>query len=246
MKSYDATIRTSRLKTVCDDLAQLKAREDIIFENSAVNDDQCSFRFKVKKENALEVVQIIEALQPDYFNTSIQSIQSSVEFYDKQLEISQKKLASIEETLADALKAYDDVNRLAVQKQDVESLATIINNKLGLIERMSQERINVQQQIDSYQQQKADQLDRLQYQFFNVNVYKDVLFDWQQIKDSWNQEVKSFVFNFNQIIQQLSVGLVTYLLRFVQAMIYLFLSLFLIKMVWMGIKRVWRGHSMQR
>ena len=246
VKTYSATIKTRRLEKTCKVVADLKVREDVIFENANQNDDSCYFSFKVKKESAEEILAVIEKLKPEDLNENIRTIKGTIEFYDKQLDILEKKLESVEDTLDKAQKSYDEVATLATRKQDVESLAMIIDNKLKLIEKLTNERMNIKQQIDRYNQNKAEQLERLNYSFFNINIYKDLIFDWKDIKESWKYELKAFVRNFNEVIQGISVNLVTYMIRFVQVAIYFFISVFLLKFAWVATKRIWKGKRKRR
>lgn len=239
--TYSATIKSRKLEQACKTIIDLKSGTDVIFETSNQNDDSCYFSFKVKKEKEKSVLQVIEGLKPDILNENIQTIKGSIEEYDKQLDILKKKLTSVEETLTSAQTSYDEIQKLATSKQDVESLATIISNKLSLIEKLTDERISIKEKIDTYNLNKADQMDRLNYSFFDVSVYKDKIFDWKDIKDSWKYELKAFVSNFNEVIQGISVQLITYMIRFIQVAIYFFLSVFLLKFVWMATKRIWKG-----
>ncbi len=240
VKTFSADVKTSHLEETCGKISALKPRADVIFETANVNDDNCNFSFKVKKEKEAEIVALIEGLKPDNLNANTQTIKGTIESFDKQLQILENKLASIEDTLTKSQRAYDEVTRLATAKQDVESLAKIIDSKLNLIERLSTQRIQVKQEIDQYKQGKSDELDRLNYSFFSVNILKDLIFDWKQIRDSWKFEMKAFVDNFNGVIQGISVNLLTYMIRFIQVAIYFFLSLFLLKYVWLATKKIWR------
>ena len=246
VKTYSATIKTRRLEDTCSAVSALKIREDVIFENANQNDDSCYFSFKVKKESAEEILAVIEKLKPEDLNENIRTIKGTIEYYDKQLEILEKKLESVEDTLSKAQDAYDEVATLATRKQDVESLAMIIDNKLKLIEKLTNERMNIKQQIDRYNQNKAEQIERLNYSFFTVNIYKDLIFDWKDIKDSWKYELKAFVRNFNDVIQGISVNLVTYMIRFVQVAIYFFISVFLLKFAWIATRKIWKGKGKRR
>jgi hypothetical protein len=241
VKEYYGTIKTRHLDNTCAIIADLKVREDIIFESSDKNKESCHYRFKVKKEISDEIVKIIEDLKPDNFNASIQTIKGTIEKYDDELIILNKKLASIEETLEMAQDSYDEISKLATRQQDAETLAKIIDSKLQLIEKLSNERLSVKERIDRFNESKADQLDRLNYTFFNIDIYKDLIFDWKDIKDSWKYETKQLVINVNEVFQGISLHLAAYLVRFVQVVIYLFISLFLLKFVWIGVKRVWKG-----
>lgn len=239
VKTHNATIKTRKLEKTCAKVSELKSREDVIFETSNVNENDCYFSFKVKKEKEAEIVALVESLKPENLNVHVETIKGTVDFYDKELEILENKLASIEDTLTKAQKAYDEVSRLATQARDVESLTKIIDSKLNLIERLSNQRIQVKEDIDRYKQNKSDAMDRLNFSFFNINIFEDLIFDWKQIKDSWKWELKSLVDNFNGVIQGITVQLVTYMIRFIQVAIYFFLSVFLLKFAWVATKKIW-------
>lgn len=239
--TYSSTIETRKLDKTCNKIASLKSKDYVIFEDSNKNDDSCYYRFKVEKDKAAEIVKIIEDLDPEILNVNVQSIKGMIEGVESELDILKKKLTSIEETLEDAQDAYDEITVLATRQQDAETLANIIDSKLDLIERLTNQKLQVKTQIDRYNKTMADQLDRLNFTFFNINVYEDLIFDWEQIKDSWKYEAKEVVRNVNEVLQGISIGLITFLTRVAQGILYLFIAVFLLKMVWIGLKKIWKG-----
>ncbi|MDH5596931.1 MAG: hypothetical protein OEY44_02405 [Candidatus Peregrinibacteria bacterium] len=241
VKSYYASVETRKLDETCKSIGDLKAKDYVIFEDSNKNDDSCYYRFKVEKDKADEVVKLLEDMNPKTFDANIQSIKRNVEGIEDELEILKKQLTSIEETLENAQSAYDEISTLATRQQDAETLAKIIDSKLNLIERLTNQRLQTKNQIDRYNEVRADQLDRLNYTFFNVNIYENLLLDWKQIKDSWKYETQALVRNINSVFQAITLNLVTYLVRFAQVVLYLFISVFLLKFVWVGAKKIWKG-----
>ncbi|MBU0578149.1 hypothetical protein KJ742_05680 [Patescibacteria group bacterium] len=241
VKEYYGTVNTRKLDETCETISNLKALDYVIFESSDKNQDACYYRFKVEKAYGDEIAAIVESLKPETFNASVESIKGTIEEYEDELDILTKKLSSIEETLEEAQNAYDEISVLATRQNDAETLAKIIDSKLELIERLSNEKLYVKEQIDRYNDSKAEQLDRLNYTFFNINIYKDLIFDWKDIKDSWKYEAKLLVDNVNEVFQGITLHLATYLVRFAQVVLYLLISLFLLKLVWIGVKYVWKG-----
>ncbi len=239
IKEYFTSIRTRKLKENCETISKLKERDYVIFSSSEQSDKSCDFKLKVKKGNEDEIINVIKEFKPEIFNTKIETIKKIVEDYDSELDILKKKLISIEETLKNAQDAYDEITVLATKKQDVENLAKIIESKLNLIEKLSKERIDIKEQIDRFSKEKSEQLARINYSYFNINIYEDLLIDIKQIKDSWQYEIKSFVRNINGLIQDVSIHLATYTLRFVQAAIYFFISVLLVKLGWRITKKIW-------
>ena len=244
--TYSGSFETRKLDKTCDTIASLKGRGYVIFEDSNKNDDYCYYRFKVVKEQAEEIVKIIEDLDPETLNVNVQSIKARVEGVEDELEILKKKLASIEETLEGAQDAYDEISELATRQQDAETLAKIIDSKLNLIERLSNQRLQIRSQIDRYNEMKSNQLDRLNYTFFDINVHKSLIFDWEQIKDSWKWESRQLVRDVNEVVQSISLRLVSNLLRLAMGVLYLFIAVFLLKFVWVGVKKIWKGGKKKR
>jgi len=202
------------LEEICNEFKSLKEKKYIIFENSNNSEKSCNFRFKIEKEKDNEIVTLIEKYKPEYFNLNIQTIKRRVDNFDSEITILTKKLESIEKTLSDAQKAYDELTILATKKEDTESLAKIIDSKLNLINKLTSERQNVRSQISRLSRDKDLQLERLKYSFFNVNIYENLIIDWREIKRSWKNQIKVFVNDLNSIAKDITINLLNYILRF--------------------------------
>jgi hypothetical protein len=237
--AYNASIETQHLDETCGDIQALKAREDVIFENANIKTHDCSFTFKVEHKSAEEILGIIKKLDPKELSENIYTIKSQVDDYTSESEILQKKRASIDETLSSAVNAYDEITRLATATQNADALAKIIDSKIGIIERLTQERIDINDQLDRLSRAKAEQLDGLDYTRFNVNVYENKFVDGQQLKDSWKAAIKDFVGNLNGIVQGITLNLVLLLLLIVQWLLYAVILLFVVKYGWRFGKYLW-------
>ncbi|MFH1047494.1 MAG: hypothetical protein V1738_04280 [Patescibacteria group bacterium] len=237
--SYGASIETRDLERTCGTVADLKSRDYVIFENANDYDRGCSFTFKVRHDNVEEILAIILDLNPKDFSENTYTIKNSIEDYTSEEQILIKKLETIDATLDKATSAYDDLTSLATRVQDVESLANIINSKINIVERLTQERININAQLERLQRAKADQLDRLEYTYFNVSVFENKFVDWENLKDSWKNAVQNFVWDINNIVQGVSVQLVTLMLRIMQIALYLVIVLVVVKYGWKLAKYIW-------
>lgn len=237
---YNSLIETQNLEKTCGEIAILKSRDDVIFENSNEYEKSCSYNFKVKKDSVAEILSIIEDLNPKELNANTYTIKNVINDYTNEVEILEKKMSSIEETLANAVSAYDDITQLATQTKDVESLAKIIDSKIQIIERLTQEKINITTQLDRLSRSKAEQLDRLDYTYFNVYVLENKFIDGQNLKDSWKTAIKSFVRDINGIIQDVTINLVALLLLALQYIIYAFIILIIAKYCWKIAKNIWK------
>ena len=240
VSEYYANIETRNLEKTCQEVAALKSREDVIFESANEYEKSCSYTFKVKHGSVEEILAVIKDLDPKELNESTYTIKKLVDDYTSELEILEKKMASIDDTLNNAVKSYDNITSLATRVQDVETLAKIIDSKIGVIERLTQERININAQLERLTRSKAEQLDRLEYTYFNVYVLENKYINGQDLKDSWKAELKSFVRDVNSIVQDITINLVTLLLLILQYIIYLFIILVVAKYGWKFTKYIWK------
>jgi hypothetical protein len=237
---YNGHIKTGNLNKACDTLETLKDFGYVIFENANRNESNCNYTFKVENQEVPSIIEVIKGLKPESLNENTHTIKTLVEGYTSEVEILEKKLSSIEETLLDAQRAYDQVEVLATRTQDVESLAKIIDSKIQLIERLTNERINIKERIDRLNREKADQIDRLNYTYFGVYVTESNLVDLRGLKNSWEWEIKRFVNEFNGVLQKITINLIGFLLQLSWIALYLVLALFVVKYGWRGAKYIWR------
>jgi len=237
---YDAYIKTGNLDKVCGEVKDLKGKTYVIFESSNENDNNCNYRFKVKKDNEDEILQIIRDLKPEDLNINTESIKRQIADFTSEEEILTKKLDQIEQILQEAQEAYDEVAKLATKSSNAEALASTISSKLTLIEKLTTERLNTKNNLDRLSQAKAIQLDKLEYTSFNVSVTKNLIVDFKSIGESWERELKNFVNEFNAMLQGISVGLLSYATKLMLVVIYLLAALFIGKYGWRFVKFVWK------
>ena len=237
---YRARIETRKLDKDCRAVISLKEKDYVIFESSSNSDNNCNFRFKVKKDNVDEVLAVINLLKPRDLNENIQSIKRQIDDFTSEEEILKRKLETMENTLSSAIVSYDEISKLATQTRDAQSLANIIESKIKIIERLSQEKINTSAQLERISRMKAEQLDKFEYTYFNVNIYENKYVDVDYLKDSWKSSIKKFVVEMNGVFQDLSIGLVALAAYTFQYLLYLLIIVLVAKFVWSSFKRLWK------
>lgn len=237
---YTAYVETRDLEKDCDTVAALKKLEYVTFESANEYDKGCDFNFKVKKANAEEILAVIEGLDPKDLSKNVYTIKRAIENILNEREILEKKGASIDETLESSISAYDEITKLATQTRDAEALAKIIDSKLQLIERLTQERININEQLNRLQQSEVRQLDQLEYTYFYVSVYENKFVDFEDLKDSWKLALQELIINISVVIQGLSLGLVALLLFTLQYVVYLLILVVVARYAWRFAKRIWQ------
>lgn len=236
---YNANIETRRLRDTCGSFEELKKRTDVVFENANSSENSCSYTFKVKHASVEEVLAWLKKLNPRELNESTYTIKTQIDDFTKETEVLENKRNSIDATLKSAMSAYDEITRLATNTQNADALAKIIDSKIQMIERLTQEKININVQLDRLVRGKAEQLDRLDYTYFYVNVYENKFVDTKQLGDSWKQAVREFVQKLNQMLQDLTIGLVLFLLFIIQWLIYAVIVLMVAKYGWRFVRAFW-------
>lgn len=237
---YNASIETRNLDQTCQEISSLKEKDYVIFENANEHDRGCNYAFKVKKDKQAEILSVVESLDPKNLVENTRTIKKIVDDYTSEMDILNRKKDSIESTLEDAINSYDEISRVATQARDAESLAKIIDSKVRIIEKLSQERININTQLDRLARQKSEQLDRLAYTYFNINIYENKFIDGEQLKDSWKFEIKQFVRDVNKVLQDSSIGLATLIFVILQYSLYLLIIFLAIKIAWKIAIKIWK------
>ena len=143
----------------------------------------------------------------------------------------------------DAINSYEEIARVATRANDAQSLATIIDSKVRIIDKLSQERINISAQIDRISRAKARELDRLEYTFFNVEIRENKYIDKERLQDSWKLAIQEFVKNANAVLQNISINLAAAAFFVLQFAIYFILLVLLAKLLWKAAKGIWYGKT---
>jgi hypothetical protein len=240
VKEYNVQFKSSNLNQTCQSIEDLKPKDYIIFENSYTADTYCNYTFKVKNDNLEEVLTLLQNLNPDEFSENKYTIQRILENYTSELDVLQQKAEVIDQTLQEAITSYDEITALASSTRDAEALSNIIESKLTIIERLSNEKINTASRIERILKNQSQQLDKLEYTYFYVYVQEQKIINAENLKDSWTQSLKEFVNNLNQAVQALTVNLLLLVVLIFQYGIYLLLVTIAAKYFWKLAKHIWK------
>ncbi len=238
-RSFNAEYRTSKKEELCGSIAQFKADKETIFLTAYDNNTSCNYSFRVLRTKEGEVLKKLQDLHPENISESTETIQRQVTQVESQIEILQKKLASITATLEDAQKRYDELVILATKKEEVSSLTQLIDTKINTIDRLSQQKQSISEQISNAERQQKDLSERMKYSEFSISVVEDILIDWKNIQGKWRSQIKDLAYTFDDVVQSVSVDLITFILRVFQAIFYFAISLILLRLVWGMSKKIW-------
>lgn len=239
VKDYNATIETRNLEEDCSTVRALMEREEVIFQNKNQYEQGCSYSFKVEKESVEEVLTILESLDPKDLSENSYTIKREVADYTSEIEILEKKLATLDQTLTDSLASYDALSSQATARGDVATLAQITDSKITLVERLTITRIDTVAQLDRLARAKADSLDRLVYTNFYVHIYENTFVNGEEIKTSWVEAVKELVRDINTFAQEVSLGFVALLFMVVKYSLYGVVLLFVARFAYSFARKVW-------
>jgi hypothetical protein len=236
---YSASIETRKRDETCGAFAELKTKSYVVFENSNAYDQGCSFTFKVEHAHVPEVLAWLKNLDPKYLNENTYTIKRQIEDFTSEEDILKKKLTEIDSTLKSATAAYDEVTRLATQTRDASSLSQVIQNRIQIIQQLTQERLNVSAELDRLARAKTDQLDHLDYTYFRVDVTENKYIDTRALAESWKQALRDVVRVINDAIQGVTINLIALFFIVVQWALYALILLVIAKYGWQLAVKIW-------
>lgn len=237
---YSAYIEVGNHEGACGTLSDLKREDYVIFENASESDTGCSYTFKVEHAHVDEILAALKSLNPKDLSTNTYTLKSELDDFTSQTEILETKAASVDKTLKEALAAYDEIAKLASKTQDAESLARTIESRMQLIERLTMERVQINEQLKMLARSEADEMDRLQYARFNVSVYENAYVDFSGIKDSWRYAIQDFFLIVNESLQNATIYLLAALFVLIPYVFGFILLLLAAKYGWRGVRYLWK------
>ena len=241
VKDYTVGIETRDKDEMCGVVYGLKQRPEVVFEQSQVYDTGCSYVFKVVNKDAAAILTLVESLDPKTLNEQSYTIKSEITYYADEVVILENKLASLDKTLAEAIASYESLSQLATEVGDVESLVKVIDSKLMMIERLTNARIEASNRLDVMNKAKAESLDKTTYTYFRVTVYESVFVDTEAVFASWKSATQQFVRDTNVLLQDITIGFISFLLLVVKFSLYFVVLILVARYGWRFGKTLWRS-----
>jgi hypothetical protein len=242
--SYNVSFKRADIDTTCDTIESWKPLMYVVFETSSRNDVSCHYRFKVKREYVDTMLPEIEKLNPENFTANTETMKKQLVEYSDRLSILLRKQEILETSLENSSRAYSDLKALATSVEDVDSLTKIITNEIRDIGRLTEERILLSQEIERLSKNKSELEDSIDYVSFSLMVEKYDMFNLDAIKDSWVYKIRSFIYNGNMLLQNLTLGVLSLVLQLLMFVVYagiiLFIILFVGKHAWREGKAYWK------
>lgn len=244
VKSYNVTIDSNKVEKDCNDLVAWLKKDYIKKDNISQSRHYCSLSVKVLKWKESEFIAFLQSFKINDLQTNITNIvKSYVNLADK-IDETKKRLAETEAQLQQTKTSYDELwNALKnknISAESIDALNKIILNKSELIAKFSKERETLVDSLNSYTKQKQDYDEQIKYIDFYIQINEKIIFDWENIKEGWYNDYKELVNTFNETFKNLSVNLVSFLLKTVNFVVYAVLSIFLVLIWGKWLYRMWR------
>ncbi len=237
--SYQATIESRTMEEDCLTVQNLKADDAIIFLSSNVGKTSCSFNFKAKKSASQKALDAINGLDPKQLTENVHTIEDTLINYDRRKVILENKLKTIDSILTEAVASYQEVSRLAVQTGSVTNLRQAINDKVDIVERLTQKKLAIEQELSSISNSSSSDLEETNYAQFSVYIVKDAYIDKDSLVSSWKSEIKRLVREINNSIQAITIGFLSILFVIVKYILYLLVTVVLLKYLKKIIVMIW-------
>ncbi len=237
--SYQATVESRTMEDDCKAIQALKSDDAIIFLSSSVGKTSCSFNFKAKKSASKKALDAINALNPKQLTENVNTIEDTLITYDRRKEILENKLKTIDSILTEAVASYQEVSRLAVQTGSVTNLRQAINDKVDIVERLTQKKLAIEQELASISNSNTSDLEQTNYSQFSVYITKDTFIDKDSLVSSWKSEIKRLVREINSSLQAITIGFLSVALTLITYILYLLVGVVILKYLKKGIVSIW-------
>lgn len=237
--SYQATIETGDVDRDCKVIQDLKADPSIIFLTSTKEKISCSFSFKVKKDSVEKALLAVKGLDPKQLIENIHTIENTLISYDRRKEILENKLQTITTILNEAVASYEKVSKLAVDTGSVSNLRQAINDKIEIVERLTQKKLAIEQELASIDNSSVTDKDETSYAQFSVYIYRNAYIDSEGLTSSWKAETKRLVQEINNSLQGITLGFLSMLFVALKYVLYLLVIVVVLKYLKQIIVYIW-------
>lgn len=211
--SYFARFETALFKETCTAIAGLKPLDYVLFDYASEDDSFCAYEFRVEQAHARDVADALRALEPKDFSVNTSTVGGALEAHDMTREYLERRLESLESTLAEVEDAYETLLERAVAKGSVSELTLVITNRLSTIERLAREIRSIEEQLIQSSMSSDDVLEDTLYEHFSVQVEKRVFIDTEYLVHEWRTWINDTIMVFNQAFLWLTLGLIAFALQ---------------------------------
>lgn len=239
---YSAQFETRHLDKTCDAIEELKPLEYVLFDTANRGERSCWYSFRVESDHADEVLATIEELGPTDLSVDVQTVAQSIEDSTDRIAALTRQRTTIEATLVAAERAYDDAIR-AVRASEVGGLGTLVSDKLATVERLTNAKLSLDEQIRALEAGKGSVVDETAYAHFGVSVSRIIVVDWRELGASWRHALQNAIYEASSALSSILFAVPVLILKaawfFVLALAALFGLVLFARIAQMITLRIW-------
>ena len=237
---YRVTARTEQFDEACRVLTELKADDTIDFRSLSESLNRCGARFFVDREDEERVRMQLSGIDSAVVTRTTDSVTRRRSELKNQTQILEEQLASVERTLLEAERQYDEIAELARQSSDASALTQAISNKLNMTNTLNARRIQLTERIRQLRQQSADLEERIGKAAFSVTINRSYPIDPDGDSRRWEEAWEFLKEQYTSVLIGFTAYLGVFLLRALQFAFYGLILIVLARLLWKFIRYVWR------
>lgn len=237
---YNVKARTKQFDELCNAVKQLKADNEINFKQITESLNNCQANFFVSKNKTEAVLATLNSYSGVEINLNTESVTRYRSQLQSQTNILQQQLSSIERSLNAAETQFSEIAELAKNQKDVATLSQTIREKINMVEMLTQQKINLTNQLDNIYRQSAELEERIDVVEFYVNVNRSYPIFLNKDSKKWETAKENLKDTFTDTMIGLTTTFVTFLLWILRLSIYLLVVLIVVRGVWKFINVIWK------
>jgi hypothetical protein len=240
LTNYAVSARTKEFDTLCDTLEIFKQRDDIDFRSLTRSTNRCAGNFFVTESQVEGVLATLQQVSGVEVSRTTQSVTRHRERLQSQADIVRQRLRSVNHSLVIAETEFDTIATFARENNDAATLSEAIREKLSLVKTLTQEKISLNQRLDSLLQQSAELEARLDVVEFNVQVTRSYPLDRNETAREWERAWAALDETFTDTLIGLTATFGIVVLWALRLALYALVGLIVLRFLWKGGRLIWR------
>jgi len=237
--NYNLSGRLKDFNTACNALTTLKANDRFHFKSLSTNLNSCYATFYTEEAFAGEAIANLQ-FNGVTVSRNTQSVTRHRENIASQASIIRQQLVSVENTLAEAELAYDEIAVFAREERDVSEYSQAIDAKLRQIDQLTNRKISLTSQLDSIAQQAADLEERIGVVEISVNYSRSFTLNPDKTSRAWEQAWETLSDTWTNFGIGLTAYFGVFLLYALQYGLYLLVLILLARFGWKVVRMIWK------
>lgn len=237
---YTVHGRVRNLDEVCGMLGTLKTDESVHFRSFSESTNNCSATFYVHEDEAETTRAKLAEIPGIDISRVTESVTRRRSVLKDQTMILREQLTSVEQTLIEAERQYDEITDVARASSDASALTEAIRDKLSMVDMLTQRRIQLTSQLQNTEQQAMDLDERIGHVGFYVYLTRTYAIDTERTARQWEAAWQLLKEEFTAVLIGFSAYLGVFILRALQFAFYGLILIAFARFLWKIVRVIWR------